>query len=461
MTSLYDNTYLPFNQLGQKRSTETLRLVLEAAMLVFAIFIPIYVRNNMAEGLTYGWWAHARFYEKTPILFEKDWKDDNLPATVEVIKAQCDNLQHPACMEPIVKTNMIDVRNSLLNNPLPFKYTERYALSIGVPLVVWFGTSLIASIMNQFYQPKLFHNVNAETNDAHNFWRWAPIAYLPMVLVGVLYVVLSNSFVTTDEYNAWENFGAAWTGILFSLLPLVWMIAFQWQTFEKIGLAYWTKGGENVGKENAQKEFYNQKTSESAVAQTRNNFVFYTHLLVAAPSIGYLLCLSQDWLDTHVLWNTIFLLSALFALDGFSAQIAVFWAHLSQNPLVDTSESKNNQTIYYPEQDQHLGYYNYRMDGSMHKAFGIIRLFCWISEAVIILLFFTLRHPISTENLALHQGIFVVVLVGLGFQFLLPDLVREFTDIVSFNAVGSRRWGDFFFRAAATLYFWQMLTRTD
>ena len=80
---------------------------------------------------------------------------------------------------------------------------------------------------------------------------------------------------------------------------------------------------------------------------------------------------------------------------------------------------------------------------------------------MIILLFFTLRHPISTENLALHQGIFVVVLVGLGFQFLLPDLVREFTDIVSFNAVGSRRWGDFFFRAAATLYFWQMLTRTD
>jgi hypothetical protein len=456
MTSVYQNTYLPFNQLGQKRSTESLRLILEAAMLVFAIFIPIYVRNNMTEGLTYGWWARARFYEKTPILFNKDWKPEDRDATVNVIKAQCDNLQHPACMEPIVKTNMIDVRNSLLNNPLPFKYTERYALSIGVPLAVWFGTSLIASIMNQFYQPKLFHDVGEKSRDnAHNFWRWAPIAYLPMVLVGVLYVVLSNSFVTTDEYNAWENFGAAWTGILFSLLPLVWMIAFQWQTFVKIGLAYWAKGEKNSGEENAQQDFYNQKTSKSAVAQTRNNFVFYTHLLVAAPSIGYLLCLSQDWLDTHVLWNTIFLLSALFALDGFSAQVAVFWAHLSQNPtaplLGPLTEKQMNKGLTL-EDEKH---------NDIHKAFGIIRLFCWISEAVIILLFFTLRHPVSMENLALHKGIFVVVLVGLGFQFLLPDLVREFTDLVSFNAVGSRRWGDFFFRAAATIYFWVMLTRVN
>ena len=457
MDSLYQNAYLPFNQLGQKRSTESLRLILEAAMLVFAIFIPIYVRNNMAEGLTYGWWARARFYEKTPILFNKDWKPEDRDATVNVIKAQCDNLQHPACMEPILKTNMIDVRNSLLNNPLPFKYTERYALSIGVPLAVWFGTSLIASIMNQFYQPKLFHDVGEGPDDAHNFWRWAPIAYLPMVLVGVLYVVLSNSFVTTDEYNAWENFGAAWTGILFSLLPLVWMIAFQWQTFVKIGLAYWAKEDPNVGQENAQQDFYNKTTSKSAVAQTRNNFVFYTHLLVAAPSIGYLLCLSQDWLDTHVLWNTIFLLSALFALDGFSAQIAVLWAHLSQelDKKYIPAKTPNAVGAYRPILR------NGQSIDSIHKDFGIIRLFCWISEAVIILLFFTLRHPISTENLALHQGIFVVVLVGLGFQFLLPDLVREFTDLVSFNAVGSRRWGDFFFRAAATIYFWVMLTRVD
>ena len=423
-------------------------------MLVFAIFIPIYVRNNMAEGLTYGWWARAMFYEKTPILFNKNWEADNRDAFVNEIKAQCGNLQHPACTEPIVKTDMIDVRNSLLNNPLPFKYTERYALSIGVPLAVWFGTSLIASIMNQFYQPKLFHETGTQgTQEDESYtlglWKWAPVFYLPMVLVGILYVVISNSFVTTDEYNAWYHFGAAWMGILFSLLPLFWMIAFQWKTFTQIGVAYWA-GNEGIkGNKDAQDNMYNQVTSTSAEAQTRNNFVFYTHLLVAAPSIGYLLCLSQDWLDTHVLWNTIFLLSALFALDGFSAQIAVFWAHLSQKSEV-TMIIPNKYAITTKENILNI-----------HKDFGIIRLFCWISEAVIILLFFTLRHPISTENLALHQGIFVVVLVGLGFQFLLPDLVREFTDLVSFNAVGSRRWGDFFFRAAATIYFWVMLTRVN
>jgi uncharacterized membrane protein len=72
-----------------------------------------------------------------------------------------------------------------------------------------------------------------------------------------------------------------------------------------------------------------------------------------------------------------------------------------------------------------------------------------------LVLLFTLAYPIEVEQQKTNSAIFVVIVVAYGAVFLAPDLVREFTDRVSFNSIQFRLYGDFIVRAMALFFVWR------
>jgi hypothetical protein len=166
------------------------------------------------------------------------------------------------------------------------------------------------------------------------------------------------------------------------------------------------------------------------------------HLLVSAPAIAMILHMTQQWTEYSTIINTTLVLSTIFAVDAFSAEMSNYWSSHAQD-----SAPKPHETTH----DESTG----KKISNMHMRLGLIRMFAWVINVVMILLLFTLAYPIEVEHQKTNSAIFVVIVVAYGAVFLAPDLVREFTDRVSFNSIQFRLYGDCVVRAMTLFFVWR------
>jgi hypothetical protein len=172
------------------------------------------------------------------------------------------------------------------------------------------------------------------------------------------------------------------------------------------------------------------------------NWMLYVHLLISAPAIAMVLHVTQQWTEYHMIINTTLVLSTIFAVDAFSVEMANFWVHRTKKHHASKADAPS------PKESA-------RIMQEMHTRLGLIRLFAWVINAVMLLLLFTLAYPVEVEQQRTNSGIFVVVVVAFAGVFLAPDLVREFTDTVSFNSIQYRLYGDFIIRALVLFFVWR------
>jgi len=150
--------------------------------------------------------------------------------------------------------------------------------------------------------------------------------------------------------------------------------------------------------------------------------------------------LTQQWTEYHTIINTTLVFSTIFAVDGFSAEMANYWSHHATKQNIDIFyegpdiEDKNQKAI------------------DMYIQLGLIRLFAFSINAVILLLLMTLSYPDLTGNQDSNSAIFLVVIVASEAVFLLHDLVREITDRVAFNSIQFRLYGDFVLRVLVLFF---------
>jgi hypothetical protein len=186
-----------------------------------------------------------------------------------------------------------------------------------------------------------------------------------------------------------------------------------------------------------------------------NNLILYVHLLVSAPAIAMIIHLTQKWTEINSITNTTLVLSTIFAVDGFSAELANYWNHHT------TYEAYNTPTYAEgpvgPDASPGSTPEDLRKQqvNDTHTRLGIIRMFAWVINLIMIVLLFSLAYPIEVEQQKTNSAIFVVVVVLYGAVFLAPDLAREFTQRMSFNSIQFRLYGDFVVRAMALFFVWR------
>jgi hypothetical protein len=193
-----------------------------------------------------------------------------------------------------------------------------------------------------------------------------------------------------------------------------------------------------------------ERNDTTLLHMSLNNWILYMHLLVSAPAIAMVPHLTQQWTEFHKILNTTLVLSTIFAVDAFVVEMANFWVHRITKTSLHTSDDARTDEKTRETQD-------------LHSRLGLIRLFSWVINAVMLLLLFTLAYPLEIEqNNSTSSAIFVVVVIAFAAVFLAPDLVREFTDQVAFNSIQFRLYGDFMMRALVLFFVWRasVLERT-
>jgi hypothetical protein len=183
-----------------------------------------------------------------------------------------------------------------------------------------------------------------------------------------------------------------------------------------------------------------------------HNWILYAHLLVSAPAIAMVIHINQSWTEYNTILNTTFILSSMFAVDGFSAELANYWickCHVLQEGLGGVTEPLLSLDLN-PEQQQRVVDVQH-----LNKRLGLVRLFTWATNSVLLLLLFTVAYPLEVEHGRTSSALFIVLVIMFAAVFLIPDLVREFTQTVSFNNIQFRLYGDFVLRCLVLFFVWR------
>lgn len=322
----------------------------------------------------------------------------------------CNSTTHSACGCFDTKSDMDGMKQCLVDSDINSKYSD-WNTAIGPTVLwIWFLASLAASVgtlpfVNRFPAFKDTDNgvIQPPTN---RHWTVVKTAYVLTVSAIFWAPIIANS-------AQWQKGADGSLAYLYTLsaCSLVFMLAVNRHTF----FSYLTHGLDN----------------ETTAHQDKStNWIVYTHLLVAAPAMAMVLHMSQEWMEYHMILNTTAVLCIIFAVDGFSIAMVDFWAR------------RNETAPSEPGSD-------------LHKNMGLLRLFAWLIVGVLMLLLFVIPYPTMQNQHAMHSALFISFIIILAVAFLAPDLIREFTDIISFNSIQFRMYGDFVLRLVTLFFVWR------
>ncbi|KAJ1468584.1 hypothetical protein T484DRAFT_1854944 [Baffinella frigidus] len=329
----------------------------------------------------------------------------------------------------------IVAKNCLLQNPVPSVISDWNIGAVSSAMIIWFLASLATSVGTLPIINSYVSLVSVEDPSVKGVvikWnRYIIAAYLFITVSAIIVPII----VTAVQFPGSAKHMQSVMGILmWSAFAIGILGSYNCQTIIRY-LGY------GVIPSTATHE--HEKNDTTLLHMTLNNWVLYVHLLVSAPAIAMVLHLTQQWTEFHTIMNTTLVLSTIFAVDAFSVEMTNFWAHrTTKSNLLKIMKDSTDEEVKDIQ--------------DLHTRLGIIRLFAWIVNAVMLLLLFTLAYPIEIEqNNNTKSAIFVVVVVAFAAVFLSPDLVREFTDIVSFNSIQFRLYGDFMMRALVLFFVWR------
>ena len=386
--------------------------------------MPIYIKGDIKVG---DLWKTA--------MDLKDTTDALRVAAFQTeIAAACTGITtHPLCSCVAASGSSKTItQNCLLKYPQPSVTMDWNVGTISSAMIMWFVASLAASIGTLSYIET--HITRAEQDKKVVYTKyniWIVGLYVFLTIGAIVAPIISTSVLFSDTASSQKYFDSLWNMQTWSLIAIVSLGLFNCKTL----LRYFSFSIVSDGTPDAKEKQIIEWERASV-----NNFIIYVHLLVSAPAIAMVLHLTQQWTDYSTIVNTTLILSTIFAVDAFSAEMSNYWASVAQDEHTHHhhgKEVKSKEEI-----------------ANMHMRMGLIRMFAWVINLVMLVLLFTLAYPIEVEQQKINSAIFVVIVVAYGAVFLAPDLVREFTSWISFNSINFRLYGDFIVRAMTLFFVW-------
>lgn len=287
-------------------------------------------------------------------------------------------------------TSWKTVQNCLLQKSVPLIKRPMYYLSMLSVVLLWFGFSTASALM--MYDDKSGSN--------------APqIKYIKFIGVGVALAALIASMVFAGSVNIT---GYMVTQIILFCSTLVFVVIPHYDRFIVL-----FSEEQNTKQDN--KLYYDITSTQQ--------FVFYSLLLLAIPSVVTVLHITHHWYDSEMLLNSAFLLIVVVCVDAFSMHLTTHW-------------------------ESNMIHLNHDTEVSV----GVIKMFAWMINVVCVYLLITVNYPTIIDEPMLAYGLFAVMIIFLVFTFIIPDLVREFSHVYTMYALNFRRWGELMLRFVALVY---------
>ncbi|KAJ1466983.1 hypothetical protein T484DRAFT_3632196 [Baffinella frigidus] len=362
-----------------------------------------------------------------------------------LVAVECASIEtHPMCVCIAANTanDTIVAKNCLLQNPTPSVISDWNIGAVSSAMIIWFLASLATSVGTLPIINSYVSLVSAEDPSATGVViKWNRYV-IGMYLFTTLSAIIIPVIVTAVQFpGSAKHMQSLWGMLMWSGFALGILGSYNCHTIIRY-LGYGVVPSTSVHE--------HERNDTTLLHMSLNNWILYMHLLVSAPAIAMVLHLTQQWTEFHTILNTTLVLSTIFAVDAFVVEMANFWVHRITKTSLHTSDDARTDEKTRETQD-------------LHSRLGLIRLFSWVINAVMLLLLFTLAYPLEIEqNNSTSSAIFVVVVIAFAAVFLAPDLVREFTDQVAFNSIQFRLYGDFMMRALVLFFVWRasVLERT-
>ena len=420
------------------------RVAMDVIMTILLIFVVAADVGTSATKPGKSLHVHEMpIYMKKPMNFGDLWKnaqDDKLLATdvakvisfKKKIAIECEDIhKHPMCTCIAASGSSPTVaKNCLLQKPQPSVTSDWNIGTISSSMILWFVASLATSVGTLPY-------IQTYVAFVHKDQRHKTIIAYNKLLVAVYCFITLSAFVApfittaTQFPGSQAHMDSLFNMMIFSGTALVAIVAYNFRTLQRFM---------HYASVDTKTEPTTAKVVVSWQHTSVNNFILYMHLIISAPAIAMILHLTQQWTEYSTIVNTTLVLSTIFAVDAFSAEMANYWAH--------HATIKSHHHHGKTDSDE-------QSVKNLHTRLGLMRLFAWVINLVMLVLLFTLAYPIEVEQQKTNSAIFVVIVVAYGAVFLAPDLVREFTDRVSFNSIQFRLYGDFIVRAMALFFVWR------
>ena len=382
--------------------------------------VPIYIKHDIPVGDI---WAKAQLATGLKTDEEK------LAEFKKHLAVECLTIElHPLCKCVADSgTSTIQTKNCLLQNPQPSVTSDWNVGTVSSAMILWFVASLATSVGTLPFIETYMTRLPDTTVTIIQYNKWLVATYCILVVCSLVLPIITTAAMFQGKAKWMESL---MNMLMWSACALISLGVYNYKTVACfMGYSVDDKSDHQGVLKNWQRA-------------SVNNFILYVHLLVSAPAIAMILHMTQQWTEYSTIINTTLVLSTIFAVDAFSAEMSNYWSSHAQD-----SAPKPHETPHDGSTDKKIS--------NMHMRLGLIRMFAWVINVVMILLLFTLAYPIEVEHQKTNSAIFVVIVVAYGAVFLAPDLVREFTDRVSFNSIQFRLYGDCVVRAMTLFFVWR------
>jgi len=416
--------------------------------------MPIYVKTDMSLGPM---WTEAEKSEK------EEGDGLRLAAFQEKVAVECTNTrdtipmegavieEHPMCVCIMLAEDEKEVKNCMLQNPFPSVNRDWSLISFSSAAVLWFITSLAMSVGTLPY-------VRSYMTWGHPTGKTLVYKYDQVMVI--VFVVIDVCMLVMPLIITAIQFPQNNAHIIGVLMMMMWsgiaLLSLGMYNYKTLWGFFSYHRSDATGEE--ERTNYADRTHMSS-----KNWIVYGHLLVSAPAIAIILHLTQQWMEYHTIVNTTLIFSAIFAVDGFSQEMANYWLHqtyVSAKDMHDDNDGPDQGSVdasitsIAPQETRGPSPEEIAVNG-MHTSLGLMRMFAIVVNAVMLALLYTLAYPLTVDNDESTSPIFAIVVILYSGIFLLPDLAREFSSRVSFSAIEFRQYGDFLLRVLTLVYVWR------
>jgi hypothetical protein len=412
-------------------------MVVEFALIVSLFFLlqPMYNANGQQRWPKLG---KVKFYTKQELDVGQGWTAGAYKSSflAKCAPASSKIYNSDACACVRAKTTDKEVQQCLLHNDIPLQIGDGPGFLLIIPLAVWFMASASAQMLSPFYgfaAHEEDRKITAENNTGWKILRQGYIVGVLMVLL--LPILLYNLTPNKDHFDAMSS---ALYFILFTVVTLVSTVVVSFETASSTLNPMHTEVGTAVPLEGTAANRV-RDIGDHLEGHMYLNWAFYAHMLVSAPCIAVVAHILNGNLEFSSLCNTALLLCAIFALDGFSHFVAIYWVAVINHDGPE-SDDKNH----------------------LNRTVALIKLFSWGTQAFLVLLFFLTEYVkySSTADMAFTppHAVTAMILVVLVLMNLLPDVVREFMDFDYLFMIAFRYFGDLVLRIGVFWYIAYLLS---
>jgi hypothetical protein len=356
-------------------------------------------------------------------------------------------VEHPMCVCIRNATETIGAKNCLLQNPMPSKYMDWNIGAVSASMALWFLASLATSVGTlPFINSYVSKSNKVEAGGVGKpdvIVSWHRIIVVLYVILTLLAVFVPMVIISIQFPHSAAHMGAYANILMWSGLAMLSLGLYNHKTI--IGYLGWMRMDQH------EKSVAHQKV------MSVHNWILYVHLLVSAPAIAMIIHINQSWTEYHMIVNTTLLISTIFAVDGFSAEMANYWSSQARDADLQIDDLRSTTLRFRDTSATEKQTKESRLKevNDMHMRLGLVRLFAWVVNSVMLLLLFSIAYPLEIDHKKTNSALFVVLVVLFGAVFLAPDLVREFTQRVSFNNIQFRLYGDFVMRCLVLFFVWR------